>query len=713
MATINQLATVDVLEDDDLLPFYDQSNDDARKTSLNSLAIYMASKIDDDNIPSVLDYGAKGDGVTDDSTAIQNAINANEYIFIPPGTYKVTKTISISSKTKIYGIRNSSIIHDSVNLDKTFDITVDNVEIDGLSFTSTETYSSWYFAATAYRTTRKSFIYASSCDLGSLSNLKFSGKRQGIYLSYCSKWFIDSIVYIGFLGSIMTDVTAAAGQTIFPYTFTAYAASNLAVYVDGIFQTSGVDYTATGVGSEGGGNVTFGTPLTGGEQVLIRAEVNDNYVTAIQVDAAGDHTVSNIEGQYTGQVFLTGLNSSYNTVTNVKGRQIHDNGVYNSSGNYNQYVGGNFNQTLGSGVKVRGNANVVQGFSISNSNVGVTVSGNGTSPDAFGANGFGCIVQGNTIVSHKQVGITVDTQDGYPCRDVSIVGNTVEASKAPFAGSFTGIRVRSVRGAVITNNNVRGYSSEHGFFIYGTASDPQTDAVITNNVVSSDSSTVGIDGIRLQYVNDSTISSNVGGDFTGYFIETRYCDNNYIANNVCDDKVINVSSAFTCTGNTVINNVILNVAVDEDVNNAYKTLPEYRYGAFTFDLSSAGGDFGSVTFENAQGFYVRQGKRVHVEGSIKTDAITVGSASGDVYLTGLPYTSSNAGTGARSAVTLGNVTDFPGDHPCGGYIERNESRIRLEKRATSNGPTAPLQVSDLDTGANANIFVFSADYYID
>mgnify|MGYP001410284249 CR=1 FL=1 len=45
---------------------------------------------------SVKDFGAKGDGVTDDTAAIQAAVNSNRSISLPEGTYKVTATINAS-----------------------------------------------------------------------------------------------------------------------------------------------------------------------------------------------------------------------------------------------------------------------------------------------------------------------------------------------------------------------------------------------------------------------------------------------------------------------------------------------------------------------------------------------------------------------------------------------------------------------------------------
>jgi hypothetical protein len=43
----------------------------------------------------VKDFGAKGDGATDDTAAIQGALNSGEDIVFSRGEYRITRTISM------------------------------------------------------------------------------------------------------------------------------------------------------------------------------------------------------------------------------------------------------------------------------------------------------------------------------------------------------------------------------------------------------------------------------------------------------------------------------------------------------------------------------------------------------------------------------------------------------------------------------------------
>lgn len=52
---------------------------------------------------NVKSYGAKGDGVTDDSIAIQQALNENTSIFIPEGEYIIKTPLTFTGQKRIYG----------------------------------------------------------------------------------------------------------------------------------------------------------------------------------------------------------------------------------------------------------------------------------------------------------------------------------------------------------------------------------------------------------------------------------------------------------------------------------------------------------------------------------------------------------------------------------------------------------------------------------
>lgn len=59
---------------------------------------------------SVKDYGAIGDGVSDDTAAIQAALNAHSRVFFPAGTYKITSHLLLNTNQWIYGEGAATVI---------------------------------------------------------------------------------------------------------------------------------------------------------------------------------------------------------------------------------------------------------------------------------------------------------------------------------------------------------------------------------------------------------------------------------------------------------------------------------------------------------------------------------------------------------------------------------------------------------------------------
>lgn len=74
-------------------------------------------------VVNVLDYGAVGDGSTDDTTALQNAMNeVGKTVFLPKGTYKTTSTLTPRCAAIIGESASDSIIKPSSAVTKTMSI---------------------------------------------------------------------------------------------------------------------------------------------------------------------------------------------------------------------------------------------------------------------------------------------------------------------------------------------------------------------------------------------------------------------------------------------------------------------------------------------------------------------------------------------------------------------------------------------------------------
>ncbi len=139
---------------------------------------------------------------------------------------------------------------------------------------------------------------------------------------------------------------------------------------------------------------------------------------------------------------------------------------------------------------------------------------------------------------------------------------------------------------------------------------------------------------------------------------------------------------------------------------------DYEEGVWTPTLITDGTDFDSVTYDGVtEGSYTKVGNLVTCAGRIRTDAVTVGSGSGNVAIGGLPFTSATGGE-YRTAASLGDVAAWAGDMPISGRVDSGTSRFLLLYRTAVNGATSYVATSDVGTGTNANSVYFSLFYYV-
>lgn len=202
-----------------------------------SLVLSLFTYLENRHVINIKDYGAVGDGVTDDTAAIEAAIAAaaaltpeGGRVYAPPGIYRFTNDIVVTSRVTIYG--------------------------DGLGQASAASQSN---APTIFFKDGTGFTYG--FDLQAYARLE-----QCQVLGNC----------------VVEQFTATASQTVFDLATTTYTvgASNIKVSISNIAIPPS-EYTETSTtrvtlnGSISGGNGKINTPLSGGEKVVIVVYKND------------------------------------------------------------------------------------------------------------------------------------------------------------------------------------------------------------------------------------------------------------------------------------------------------------------------------------------------------------------------------------------------------------------------------------------------------
>jgi hypothetical protein len=141
-------------------------------------------------------------------------------------------------------------------------------------------------------------------------------------------------------------------------------------------------------------------------------------------------------------------------------------------------------------------------------------------------------------------------------------------------------------------------------------------------------------------------------------------------------------------------------------SGAANYLNDYEEGTWTPTLTTSGTDFSSVVYVAREGNYTKVGNLVYISCRLYTSSVTVGSASGSVIVTGLPFTPA-----VQQSMPLNDMRLWTTNPSSAGTAD-GATEVYLFKRSSSSGAESQLAVSDVRTTNPSNLCQFSGCYII-
>jgi len=433
---------------------------------------------------NVKDYGAVGDGVTDDTLAIQRTITASDgVIIIPAGTFMVTgltltagkQLIGLNRATSILKLKTALAGNGMINSTSQENIVVENLTIDGGSLVGTKNGLINFYGCHKARIENNNFIntdqFAIACN--SMNYAVIRGNV--IIMSQLVGAWIDTAAGAGFVagsggpvsasglpGTISAPGGAGGVQAVFTYGTTAGGAVDPTTIS---FSTNGRGYTSNPTASFPAVPGSACSPRYGGAQVVAityagvdgpspvvgeGVEISHNYIEGGGCNLTLRH--SNIFGNVARNIIYGAAFVSEQAV-NV-GKNVYSNNVITRVGyctiagpTYaNTYIGPDTDNTVNSGFELWG------AYEECLNNICYYNAASGIS---FGSQGGIC--SGNTVYDNGQYWATlVGNPNRYATRGIQI-----PAGNATYNGSYS----------LISNNRCFDQNGASGTQGYGIGAD--------------------------------------------------------------------------------------------------------------------------------------------------------------------------------------------------------------------------------------------------
>lgn len=517
---------------------------------------------------NVLDFGAVGDGVADDTTKIQAAFDSGaETILIPDGTYLLTSTLDISSSVAVNassgafldfsGVANAvsfselSLVDVNGSIDSSVALTADH--LTGSSTITVADTSS--FAAGDLILLKSNAYYSTGVSTGS--------NRQG-WLTYVES--VDSGTLLSVSNSSYADLTTAQSASISkvnPITFNWNGGSILGGGIGSGHDGFTLDYTSNSSVSN--------VKVDGCEGIGIGCYYSINVLVdhCDVFNCTSSATLGN-----SGYGFLAGSGSFGVTASNNEFRNcrhsVSGGGVVTVRGvsilNNRSFAGGLstndfdchepcFDWVFDGNTIAQGNGSL-GGMVVRGKNIRVINNtfngGNGALFQTFivDTNGQTKLIAGGNSFVNCNYGIKLDTTSSA-ISQVRITDNYLENS------NFGAAILDDATNIVVSNNIINGTSDGTGTSGQGVDSRGGSDIIISGNLIHS----IASDGIYIIGSDKITISGNKAYDIQdhGIFIDngdTMVITGNHITANASENAfnhgmAIDDVNDLTITGNVV------------------------------------------------------------------------------------------------------------------------------------------------------------------